>query len=345
MFLQDEVVLTKQLSAIVGARVDRIQADTMSPNLLETFDTDTGKTFNPGIWLPKGTFFKAKDTENDPSFFASLTYKPTEKRTFYFTYNRVYAITGSANFGGVNVGASFSGSPAYYHQQLQNSIKAKGVLYEAGYKESFLNNTLYIGTALFQQTRQRPAIAGPANVVKTNGIEGELVYQPSKRLSLNANVTYQDATEFADFLYEQTGNYLDGYPTSITVDGKPGTGAGSPNFGGFVPPKGKVRAAGVPGFMANAFATYDIGHGLGFGLGPQIQGRQHANQEGTLNIPTQAEWDGFVYYRQKRWSVQLSVKNMFNQRLLDPIDVGFAGNDTIYVRPPISAAITFRVNI
>ena len=40
--------------------------------------------------------------------------------------------------------------------------------------------------------------------------------------------------------------------------------------------------------------------------------------------------------------MRLNIKNLLNQRLLDPIDVSFAGNDTIYVRPPITASVTFR---
>ena len=347
LFLQDELWLAKQLSLIAGVRDDRIKADTASPSLVETFDTETGKSFTPGILLGKGTFFKASDTETDPSYFASLSYKATETRSFYFTYNRVYAVTGSANFGGVSVGADFTptATDPKYTNELRQSIKAKGILYEAGYKESFLKNTLYVSAALFQQSRMRPQLVGPSNLVKTNGLEAELVYQPSKKFSINANLTYQDATEFSGFLYEQTGNYLDDYPKTLTVDGHAGTASGSPNFGGYVPAKGKVRAAGVPGFMANAFATYGITPKIGFGFGPQVQGRQHANQEGTLNIPVQFQWDGFVYFREKQWDVQVSVKNILNERLLDPIDVGFAGNDTIYVRPPISAAITLRYHL
>jgi hypothetical protein len=33
---------------------------------------------------------------------------------------------------------------------------------------------------------------------------------------------------------------------------------------------------------------------------------------------------------------------MTNARLLDPIDVSYAGNSLIYVRPPIEASITLR---
>jgi hypothetical protein len=40
----------------------------------------------------------------------------------------------------------------------------------------------------------------------------------------------------------------------------------------------------------------------------------------------------------------VNVKNFLNQRILDPIDVSFAGNDVIYVRPPITASITVRLH-
>lgn len=342
VFLQDSITFSPKWSTVLGARLDHVQADTMSPALLEVFDTETGQSFSPGIYLPKGTFFKASDTVNDPSVFASLVFKPTETRTFYFTFDQINAITGSANFGGVNVGADFSGTPAEYHQELHQSLEARSTLYEVGYKESFWKNTFYVGAAAFQQTRMRPNIVGPANRVKTRGLEIEAVYQPSKKIAINANVTWQDAVEYATFLYEQTGNYLDGYPVGFLVDGKSGTGKGSPNFGGYAPATGRVKAAGVPRFMANAFATYSITPEVGFGLGPQIQGRQNANQEGTLRIPWQVQWDGFVYYRKPTWDVQLSVKNLLNSRLLDPIDVGFAGNDTIFVRPGVTASVTFR---
>jgi outer membrane receptor protein involved in Fe transport len=82
--------------------------------------------------------------------------------------------------------------------------------------------------------------------------------------------------------------------------------------------------------------------GWGAGLGPQIQGRQYANDQETLHIPTEWEWDGYLFYGQKTWDVRLNIKNLLNERILDPIDVSFAGNDTIYVRPPITASLTFR---
>ena len=39
------------------------------------------------------------------------------------------------------------------------------------------------------------------------------------------------------------------------------------------------------------------------------------------------------------------MTNLFNARLLDPIDVSFAGNDVIFVRKPIAASLTFRYHL
>jgi len=347
-FIQETLDLTRKFSAVIGLRGDYIKADDGNPPVTEVFNPATGKVSSPGTWIPANSLYSASGSVNDPSYFASLLYKPTETRTFYLTYNRTDAVQGCYNFGGVDVSLVTDnnvpvGTPADYHSQLMVSLQTKSTLYEAGYKESFLNNTLYVGADAFQQIKSEPQLGGAAPyVVKSNGIELESVFQPNKALTLNANFTCQEVTYFSSFFFEETGNYLDGYPVGFIVDGQSGTGAGSPNYGGYVPTSGKVRAPGVPVVLANAFVQYQLPSGLGIGVGPQIQGAQPANYQETLHIPGQCEWDGFVFYRQPRWDVQVNVKNILNQRLLDQIDATFAGNDQIFVRMPISASLTIR---
>jgi outer membrane receptor protein involved in Fe transport len=98
----------------------------------------------------------------------------------------------------------------------------------------------------------------------------------------------------------------------------------------------------VPAVLANLFVQYQWRSGFGLGVGPQFQGRQYANDQDTLKIPAEYQLDGFVFYRQRAWDVTVNVKNITNQRLLDPVDVTFAGNDAIYVRPPVTASMTLR---
>jgi outer membrane receptor protein involved in Fe transport len=96
--------------------------------------------------------------------------------------------------------------------------------------------------------------------------------------------------------------------------------------------------------MANFFIVYKFGAHFGIGAGPQIIGREYANDQDTLHIPGEYSLDGYVFYQRKHWDVRLNAKNLTDQRLLDPIDVTFAGNDLIFVRQPISLSLTFRLH-
>ena len=156
-------------------------------------------------------------------------------------------------------------------------------------------------------------IGGTADKIKDQGIQLDAVYQPSRQWSFNGNFTYQNATIYGDYFFQETGNYLDSYNADYIVDGQPGTAVGSPNFTGYQPPNGKMRAPGIPQIQANFFAVYKNPRGWGVGLGPQIQGRQYANDQETLHIPTESEWDGYVFYGTKIWDVRVNVKNLLNQ--------------------------------
>ncbi len=357
-FLQDDFVLSRLFRGVLGLRLDHIKADDGNPNLIQVFDPVTGAVYSPGLPVSAGSIYAASGAVNDPSLFASLSFKPTETRTFYVAYNHVNAVQGSLNFGGVDVseitdGANTPvGTPSDYHGQLITALKTRSAMYEAGYKESFRNNTLFVDLTLYQQVKTQPQIKGaPPFLVKANGIEGEFVYQPTKALTLNANATFQEVTDYGTSFFQNTYSYLDGYPVGFIVDGQSGTGNGSPNFssvpdnnyaGSYSPPDGRMRAPGVPQVLANAFIQYQFASGFGFGVGPQYHGREYADDEDALHIPAGYELDGYLFYRRKAWDVQVNFKNITNQRLLDPVDVTFAGNDAIFVRPPISASLTVR---
>jgi len=356
-FIQDDVKLTKSLSAILGFREDYMSADTANPPMVVVgqnpndpqgiypypFVTYYGYYPVTPIYLDHGQLYHYSASRDDPSYFASLIYKINDTQSIYATYDRVDAVRGQTNFGGVDNG--YEGV-----DQLKADLSTGSTLYEVGYKGSFLSNTLYGGIALYQQQKLVPQLHGaPPNKVKTNGVEIDLVYQPTRRLSLNANLTYQDATSYGSF-FEETGNYLDLYATTTPVDGTTGTGIGAVNYGAYenyayTPPSGKIRAPGVPALIGNFFIDYKVGYGIGFGIGPNFIGHQNADDEGVLHIPSEYQLDGYITFTpSKRWDLRLNIKNMTNNRILDPIDVSFAGNDVIYVRPPVSASITFRLH-
>jgi iron complex outermembrane recepter protein len=365
-FIQDDVKFTKSLSAILGLREDAINANTANPPLTQAgvnIDDDSSTIFKSipydnffgyyslptPIYYNRGGVYQYQASKNDPSYFISLVYKLTETQSVYITYDEVDAIHGQTNFGGIYNGNHGAATVA-------SDIDNRSTLYEAGYKGSFANNTLFLGLALYQQIKnepQPPAPHGesalPNTIVKSQGVEFDAVYQPTKQLSINANLTYQTVTLFGSF-FEETGNYLDAYATTTPVDGTFGTGVGAVNYGAYqgyayTPPGGRERAPGVPSLLGNLFVDYKFGRGFDIGGGPNFIGRQNQDDEGLLHIPSEYQIDAYIAYAPtKKWDVRLNITNLTNNRILDPIDTSFAGNDVIYVRAPISASMTIRLH-
>ncbi len=317
-FTQHDLQFTPKFSAVLGARVDLIDGTARSSNM---------------VGAPLGFFYNSSAHNIDPSLFGSLVYKITPTTTWYVTADTVDAIVGGGNFGGLDGTGGDAG--------LKNAMKTASLLYETGLKSTFLGNKLYTSGAFYFQKRTQPELRAPSSLIRSTGVELEAVYQENQFFNVNANVTLQHVIREGQNFYEQTGSYLDGYPVGFIVDGKSGTGLGSPNYTSN-PNYLKIDASGLPKVIANLFAVYQLPSGFGIGGGPQIQGGMTADQEGALTIPSQYELDSFLFYKQKTWDVQLSVKNLTNRRNLTAIDPNFAGNDTIYVVEMMNASVTFR---
>jgi outer membrane receptor protein involved in Fe transport len=368
-FIQDDIQFTKTFSSILGFREDAINANTANPPLVQqgvNLDDDSPTIYGTipyytyygyyslptPVYYNRGALYQYSASKNDPSYFVSFIYKLTDTQSLYATYDEVDAIHGQTNFGGI-----YDGNKS--QQNVASDIDNRSTLYEAGYKGSFINNTLYMGLSVYQQIKNEPqppaphgAAATPNTIIKSTGIEWDMVYQPTKHLSINANLTYQDVTDYGLF-FEETGNYLDAYATTTPVDGTHGTGIGAVNYNAYqtvnpyyyTPPNGRIRAAGVPAVLGNLFVDYKFLNVFDLGGGPNFIGRQNQDDEGLLHIPSEYEVDAyFGYAPSKRWDVRLNVTNLTNNRILDPIDTSFAGNDVIYVRAPISASLTIRVH-
>ena len=323
MFTQWDLEFHEKFSVVVGGRGDYYQADAKSPEFLER---------------PAGFFYDASESALNSSVFVSGIFKVTKAVSTYVTYNLVNAVSGSANFGGVDGTGGSAG--------LERSLSTESELIEAGAKASLLDGKLFLGAAIFQQTRSAPVLRGDPVGIETRGVELEAFYQPNRNLLANLNFTYLDA-EQDDFTYQQTFSYLDGYETDFIQDGQPGTGIGSPNFNsdrGRPRPSGKIRAASVPRVLFNAYVSYQLDNGLGAALAPQVQGDQWQNQEGTLEIPTQFVINAYLFYRKPKWEVQLGFLNITDERNWTSIDPSFAGNDVIYPEPPfrITGQIRYR---
>ncbi len=353
VFIQDDVRFTDKFSAILGFREDYIFANSANPPFTQVGYYNQYFEYVPlttPIFFDRGGTYSATASRYDPSYFVSLIYKITDTQSVYATYDRVDATHGATNFGGVDSGGNGTAFgigqlPQGNAGTVGTSISVGSTLYEVGYKGSYLGNTLFVSASLFQQDKVESQLKGPPFRIKDNGIELDVIYQPTKALTINGNMTFQDATAFGDYFFQETGNYLDAYSTSTIVDGKPGTGVGAVNYTGYVPPTGRMRAPGVPQLIANLYVEYKFRNGIGVGAGPNFIGKQYADDEDALYIPNEYEIDGYVIYAPtKKWDIRVNVSNLTNNRVLDPIDVSFAGNDTVFVRKPISASVTFRLH-
>ena len=101
----------------------------------------------------------------------------------------------------------------------------------------------------------------------------------------------RSVTEFGSAFFQQTNNYLDGYPVEVfIVDGQSGTGDGSPNYssgatrtratqGFYSPPGSRMKAPGVPRVLGRPYSCP-----VPVGVGPRVRHRAHSTRAG--NMPT-----------------------------------------------------------
>ena len=322
-FTQWDIALGEKFNLLVGGRGDHFDAAAASPEFVE---------------VARGALYDASAERLRGSVFVSGLYKWTPTFSSYATYNLAAAVAGSVNFGGVDGSGGNAG--------LENSLGSESELIEVGSKASLFGNKVYVGAALFRQTRLAPQLVGGPIGIETRGVELEAFYQPDRNFNASANFTLEDAKQ-DDYSYQQTWSYLDGFPVGFQVDGQSGTGVGSPNYNdaaGRTRPTGRVRAASVPRVMFNAYVTYQFDNGFGASLGPQVTGEQWQDQLGTLRIPTQYTINAFLFYRQPRWDVQINFFNITDERNWTSIDPSFAGNDVIFPEQPfrISGQVRYR---
>jgi iron complex outermembrane recepter protein len=177
-FYQHDIKLTSKLSAIAGARIDYIYADTQSPEYFER---------SSNIYRAAGYKYDQSGSVLNPSYYLSSIYKVTPKSSIYLTYDSTYAVQGGGNFGGVGLLDNTK-------KGLEETLKSEATLLELGYKFVALDNKLYNTFTLFRQERQDPDKYGNAGKRLSEGFEYEGVYQVNKNLNFIGNYTRQDVT-------------------------------------------------------------------------------------------------------------------------------------------------------
>jgi outer membrane receptor protein involved in Fe transport len=327
IFLQDRTEFSKQWSTILGVRLDYLGGTATDP-----LANEAGNVQAPGTKSGSTLFVL------NPTFTASLNYKPADWVTLYTTFDQTDTLDENALYetGGIPLSTSGNGSIPV------KALKNKSDLYEAGMKFNFLNNKLFASADAYDQKRTSTDQFGNINNIVVRGIEVQGTYQPDKHLNVTGNFSWAEAN-YRNYAPIQSTEYEgDTYVAGFPVQpGVTGTGVGSPNFDATLP-AGRYRLNGFPNFLINGYITYTLDCGLGAGIGPQIESSQEENFNATIKIPAQYQLNATIYYRRPRYEVQVNVNNLTDQRNWTVTDGLLEGNDLLLLNEPINVSATVR---
>ena len=291
-FVQGDYNLTERLTFVAGGRVDFLHVNSKDPLLAS---------------VPE-----ASETVGLPNVNGGLVFKVAPKVASYFTYNY------SLNTGGATAnGGGFS--PGFDRDALMQPSE----LYEIGAKFSLVDDKLFLGVALYDQTRVVKPTNSPSQPYQYQGAEVELNYQPNKNFYTTFSYGVIDAeAAFAGFEVLNT-NISTLYPEVRSAN--------------FAP---DLRVQGLPKHQFNALAAYTFDNGFGASLNGTLHSEINNNWAGTLVIPWQFELDASLFYKTKRgWEYRLSVTNLTDERNLAPPN-GTYGLEGILVLPGTQAEFT-----
>ncbi|MEP7312940.1 MAG: TonB-dependent receptor [Pseudomonadota bacterium] len=309
VFFQDLYKITDRLSLLGGLR-----GDTIHESLTDA--------------LPPPGFTPAHDTASEQQLAANLsvTYKFTPWLTSYATVNYNESPV-SGNGGGY---AGFTGTTI-----SEEDFHIDNYLYEVGTKVALDENRLFLSTAVFFQRRAQTDQFGDTAKVETKGLELEANYQPNRHFSANASYSYLDGKLPGATPTAFTGNVYDAFNPPY------GTGLGSPNFR--PGPLGDYQLPGLPKHLFSAFAKYRTTLGFGASLGVVVTSPILTSYVGDVEIPTQHNFDGALFYENETWAARVDFYNITDEKNWIA-ESGAVGNDLVSAAMPfhIQASISYR---
>ncbi|MBI5382937.1 MAG: TonB-dependent receptor [Opitutae bacterium] len=290
IFWQQDLALTDQLSAIVGLRADRFYARAKDP----LGDAD-------------GSRWRDAETVSAFSQAYSLLYRVTPKLSLYATHNRIRAANGNVTGGGVILNTPDG-------QINREDFRNLSELFEVGAKAALLEHQLFAGASWFEQERSRVSLKGKKNNLLLRGVELETTYQPSTRLSVTANATFQDGHYVQSRPFQMGGRDI--YAGYALGRGPGGLGTGTASYDPYANqvPVGDWPLLGLSKTMLNASVRYQWPGGFGASVNAAWQSRQTGNLDNQWHIPAQALYNASLFYETKRWLVNVDFLNLANAR-------------------------------
>ncbi|MFO7724535.1 MAG: TonB-dependent receptor [Oceanipulchritudo sp.] len=304
-FVNGSIAVTEAFSLIAGARWDHATWDRAVPFGL-------GADFNSGDLDGGGKSYT--------NFSISPTYRISDDVSVYYTYQigtafQGYYVSGSVSEGDTN---------------FQESS-----LHELGLRASALDGSLYTSATFFYQDLtnfdDRGGIAIPQ---RGSGVEFELTWLPTEKLTVRTNLTWQEHHYRADTL---PGGFVPLSPEEL-VDF---AGIFYADFGGRPNPDDPIF--GIPEWSGSLFLKYDFGNGFGISGGPRYVDSVYGNPDHTLKLPSFVEFSGSLFWENDTWKVMLSGQNLTDEDIFYAGD-SFASNAIILKQPSTSysLAVTYK---
>lgn len=310
LFHQHDLRFNEHWSVLFGGRIDLHHVESRDPI------------------APAG--FSASDTitELQGAGNVSLVYAPTKRSSYYATYSYTES-TSNALGGGFTLDGNGELAPERFNTESE--------LVEIGAKYSLFNDTLFLSTAAYYQTRSLRNRDGSQSKLNVQGLEAEATYRPNRNFFSLAGISYTDARFDNQSVFQGTGSINDAFDNS-RPDIIAGTGIGSPNFTVF--PPGDHRFPGLPRVSINALASYTFDSGFGASLGGVWTSEQNLDVLGRVVIPSQITLNGAIFYRQPRYEIRLDVLNLTDEENFSTVFNGFFGADLVIPEEPIRMRVS-----
>ncbi len=313
-FAQFRSRLSDALTLHAGMRVDSLNvkaADPLAPGfIVSAEDQDSVLLFN---------------------FNSSLNVEVIEDTLYsYISYNYSENPGGAiANGGGYGQLQDPEGDGIFTIDS--NRLQQKSELVEFGVKAGFMDNKLFAGFAVFEQTRSNLQLDGSIVRFHTTGLEIEFNYQPNRNFYATLSYSHLDSRVNSPQFYviNTTPAVIPGYPTF-------GEYAGSFS--------GDARRQGVPRHLINALASYNFDFGLGVTLSGYITSEINNDVVGRIVIPWQYTLDATVSYDfppeiLEGFAVRLQVLNFTDEENWAPPNAVY-GAESILADPGIQRRLS-----
>ena len=316
LFLQQDIVLTSQWRALIGARGDWYWV-----------------TARDGA--PPATVIPAHDDASAllASTNFSLQYQPVAALTSYFTVSYSESTSNSLG-GGFVLGAGNRIDPGNFATASE--------LFEVGVKLAPPGSAWYADVALFEQSRGLRNRDGSNSGILTRGIESQLIFQPDHHLytSLGAsylNTRFDDAAAFQDS--RTVNDAFDNSRPDIIV----GSGVGSPSFTVFAP--SRRRVPGLPSVLLSGLLSYEFDNGVGASVNGYYSNAFRLDFLNTVRIRAQFALNAALHYycRALRSDVRAEIFNLTDEENFSPVfDGGFFGSTDVLPELPRSFMLSVR---